>query len=191
MALVALAPAQEVFPSNTYIRTCISDIECSAINSSSHVFYDEARSDFYIKIDFSLFRTGVDSVDFWIEDLAGTNYYFKASVAPQDLPNLSDYNPKVLHLTGEAFMNGVWRDETMDVTVFRAQSDLLGSDSGRRDYHDLRVNLSFSIQPKNFNIHKLPQGLSSTIFVGIGSGPINLLKPGLESHLGEAFNRVD
>src|SRR5688572_17893222 len=112
--------AQDVMPSNTYVRTCLSDIECSSINSSSVLYYDEAGSKFYIKIDFNSLKTGVDSVDFWLEDLSDTYYYFKASLLADQLPTLSNYNRKTIRLVGQAFLNNVWRNQTIDITVFRA-----------------------------------------------------------------------
>lgn len=186
-----LARAQEVFPSDTYVRTCLSDIECSSINSSSFIFYDETRSNFYIKIDFNLLKTGIDSVDFWLEDLTDTYFYFKATLMPADLPGLSNYQRKNIRLPGQAFMNGVWRPKTIDVTFFRAETDMTSDHPGGIDYSATRVNFNFSIEPKNFNIHKKPLRLTNTIFVGVGAGRLNLLRPGMEDHVGEAFNQVD
>src|SRR5690606_14951365 len=83
---------QDVIPSNTYVRTCLNDIECSSINSSSFLFYDESNSKFYIKIDFNMMKTGNDSVDFWLEDLSDTYFYFKAPLLRENFPDLSSYN---------------------------------------------------------------------------------------------------
>lgn len=187
----AFAKAQEVFPSDTYVRTCISDIECSSINSSSYLFYDERHSNFYIKLDFNLLKTGIDSVDFWLEDLTGSNFYFKAALMPSDLPGLSNYNRKTLRLAGQSFMNGVWRHQTIDITVFRAETDMMSNSANAIDYDATRVNFNFSIQPRDYNIHKKPQGLSNTIFIGVGAGRINVLKPGMEALVGEAFDHSD
>jgi hypothetical protein len=183
--------AQEVYPSDTYVRTCISDIECSSINSSSFIYYDESRAKFYIKIDFNLLKTGIDSVDFWLEDLTGTNFYFKASLPPDQLPGLSNYNRKNVRLAGQVFMNGVWRAKTIDFTFFRAETVVSGGGIDGIDYDATRVNFNFSIEPKDFNIHKKPMRLTKTIFVGVGAGRLNVLLPGMENQLGEAFNHVD
>ena len=88
-------------------------------------------------------------------------------------------------------MNGVWRPQTIDITVFRAETDLLSNDANGIDYNATKVNFNFSIQPKDYNIHKKPQGLSNTIFIGVGAGRINLLKPGMEALVGEAFGYGD
>ncbi len=183
--------SQEVFPSDTYVRTCLNDIECSSINSSSFLFYDENRGKFYIKIDFNLLKTGIDSVDFWLQDLSGTNFYFKASLPPSDLPHLSNYNRKTFHLAGQSYLNGVWRPKTIDITVFRAEGDMMSNDTDARKTSATRVNFNFAIQPKDYDIHKKPQRLTNTIFVGVGSGRINTLEFGMENLVGEAFDHVD
>jgi hypothetical protein len=183
--------AQEAFPSNTYVRTCLSDIECSSINSSSFLFYDNAKGKFYIKVDFNLLKTGIDSVDYWLEDLSGSNYYFKASMPPEYLPNLSNYNRKTFKLAGQSYMNGIWRNQTIDITVFRAEGDMMSNGTDANDYSATRVNFNFSISPRDYNIHKKPQRLTNTIFIGVGSGRLNLLKPGMENYVGEAYNHAD
>jgi hypothetical protein len=181
--------AQETFGSDTYVRTCISDIECSSINSSSFLFYDQAKGKFYIKLDFNLLKTGIDSVDFWLNDLTGTNFYFKASLPQSELPGLSNYNKKTISLAGQAFMNGIWRAKTIDVTFFRANTDMMTNDTDAENLQATKVNFNFSISPKDFNIHKKPQRLTNTIFIGVGTGRINLLKPGMEGQVGEAYNQ--
>lgn len=188
ICLNGLLHAQDVTPSDTYVRTCINDIECSSINSSSFLFYDEARGQFYIKIDFNRLKTGVDSVDFWLNDLTDTYYYFKASLPPDQLPTLSTYNRKTFRLVGQAFLNNVWHNQTIEITVFRAEADMLNNTTDADRYAAYKVNFNLSIVPRDFGINKKPQRLSNTIFVGVGSGRINVLKQGMESLLGEAYN---
>jgi hypothetical protein len=186
--LCSITQAQDVHPSNTYVRTCLNDIECSSINSSSVLYYDEARAKFYIKIDFNALKTGIDSVDFWLDDLTDTYYYFKASLPPEELPRLSNYNRKTIRLVGQAFLNNIWRNQTIDITVFRAEDDMMSNTTDADHFHAYKVNLNFSIVPKDFKIHKKPQRLTNVIFVGIGAGRINALRAGMEGQLGEAFN---
>lgn len=155
------------------------------------MFYDQQRSNFYIKIDFNLLKTGIDSVDFWLNDLTGTNYYFKASLLPEYLPNVSNYNRKTIRLSGQSFMNDVWRPQTIDITVFRAEGDMMSNNTDALDFSAIRVNFNFSISPRDYNIHKKPQRLTNTIFIGVGAGRINLLRPGMENQVGEAFNHGD
>jgi hypothetical protein len=126
-------------------------------------------------------------VDFWLEDLSDTYYYFKASLLADQLPRLSNYNRKTIRLVGQAFLNNVWRNQTIDITVFRADSEVNFQKEDTERFNAFKVNLNFSIVPKDFNIHKKPQRLTNTIFVGIGGGRINPLRPGMEGQLGEAY----
>lgn len=181
--------AQAITPSNTYVRTCLNDIECASINSSSFIFYDEPRQDFYIKIDFASMKTGQDSVDFWLEDLDDTYFYFKASLPREEFPNLSGYNAKNFKLDGQAFLNNIWRHQGIEMSIYRAENDLQNNTTNANQFDAYKVNFSFSFSPKDFNVHKKPQRLSNTVFIGVGGGQINLLKTGMETQVGEAFER--
>jgi hypothetical protein len=187
-AFSVISNAQDVFPSNTYVRTCLSDIECSSINSSSYLFYDEVKSKFYIKIDFNRLKTGVDSIDFWLEDLSDTYFYFKATLLKEQLPSLSSYNRKMIRLNGQAFLNNIWRPMVMEVSFFRAQDDMMNNNTNPNEFQAYKVSFNFSISPKDFNIHKKPQKLTNTIFIGVGAGQLNVLRPGMESLVGEAYS---
>ncbi len=189
LALASLINAQNVIPSNTYVRTCLNDIECSSINSSSLIFYDEAKGQFYIKIDFSAMKTGQDSVDFWLEDLDDTYFFFKASLPREQFPHLSSYNMKNFRMEGQAFLNNVWRHQVIELSLYRAEGDLLNNSTNANKFDAYKVNFSFSFSPKDFNIHKKPQRLTNTVFIGVGAGQINLLKGGMETQVGEAYNK--
>src|ERR1041384_3978996 len=139
--------SQDIFPSNTYVRTCLNDVECSSINSSSYLFYDAAKGKFYVMIDFNRLKTGIDSVDFWLEDLSGTNYYFKASLPPDQLPGMSNYNPKTIKLTGQGYLNGIWKSQTIDVSLLKADNDMMSNSINPDSFEAIRVNLNFSLVP--------------------------------------------
>jgi hypothetical protein len=179
--------AQNVIPSNTYVRTCLNDIECSSINSSSFLYYDEARNKFYIKIDFNRLKTGQDSVDFWLEDLTDTYFYFKATLPREQFPSLSSYNATNFKMVGQAFLNNRWNHQTIDITIYRAEHDMINNTVNANRFEAYKVNFSFSFSPKDFAIHKKPQRLTNIIFIGVGGGQINELSPGMEGQVGEAF----
>jgi hypothetical protein len=187
--LSGMAYSQTVLPSNTYVRTCLNDIECSSINSVSYLFLDESRSRFYIKLDFNELKTGVDSVDFWLEDLNDTYLLFVASISRDQLPNVSTYNVKNIRLSGQLSLNNIWKPQTIDVSLYRAENDMQNNTTNANRIEAYKVNFSFSFSPKDFNIHKKPNRLSNTIFIGVGGGQINLLKAGMEGQLGDAVNR--
>ena len=50
-------------------------------------------------------------------------------------------------------------------------------------------NFSLPIAPKDFKIHKKPHHLTKTIFIGLALGRINLLLPGQETILGDAYKK--
>lgn len=181
--------AQTIIPSNTYVRTCLNDVECASLNSSSYLYYDESRQKFYLKLDFNLLKTGQDSVDFWLDDLTGTFLYFKSSLPKEQLPNISAYNTKNVTLEGQLFLNNIWQNKTIAMTIYRAENDMLNNTTDANNLLAYKVNFSFSFSPKDFNIHKKPQRLTNVIFVGVGAGVVNPLKVGMENEVGDAYNR--
>src|SRR5688572_16003854 len=143
--LLALSfKAQNIVPSNTYVRTCLNDIECSSINSSSFIFYDEAMARFYLKLDFNSMKTGQDSIDFWLNDLTDTYFYFKASLPREQFPNLSSYNAKNFKMDGQSFLNGIWKHQVIDISIYRAENDLINNSTNANKFDAYKVNFSFS-----------------------------------------------
>ena len=130
----------------------------------------------------------MDSVDFWLEDLNDTYFYFKGSLPPEEFPDLSNYNVSNFNIIGQAFLNNIWRSQTIGISIFRAEDDINNPSSTGKKVEAYRVNFSFSFSPKDFNMHKKPQRLTNTIFIGVTGGKINLLQPGMEGQVGEAYN---
>jgi len=183
------AESQAILPSNTYVRTCLNEVECASMNSSSLLFYDDNRSRFYIKLDFNSMKTGVDSVDFWLEDLDDTYLYFRAGLNRENLPNLSAYATTNIKLDGQLFLNNIWRPLRVDLSLYKAESDMMTNSSNGNRIESYKANLSFSFLPTQFNIHKKPGRLKNVIFIGIAGGHINLLRAGQESMIGEAIEQ--
>jgi len=181
--------AQGISPSNTYVRTCLNDVECASMNSSSLLFFDEARGRFYMKLDFNAMKTGVDSVDFWLEDLNDTYLYFRAPMSRDQLPNLSAYGSTTLKIDGQLFINNIWRPLHIDLALYKAESDLMSNSANGNRIDAYKANLSFSFLPSQYNIHKKPSRLKNVVFIGIAGGHINLLTPGQEKELGEAYEQ--
>lgn len=181
--------AQGVLPSSTYVRTCLNEVECASMNSSSFLYFDEPRSRFYMKLDFNAMKTGVDSVDFWLEDLNDTYLYFRAPMNRESLPNLSAYGTTTIKLDGQLFLNNIWRPMRLDLALYRAESDMNSNSANGNRIDAYKANLSFSFLPTLYNIHKKPGRLKNVIFIGIAGGHINLLRPGQEQELGEAYQQ--
>ena len=180
--------AQELISSNTAIQTCIKDVQCFSINNSSYLFYDESKSSFYLKVDFNKFKVGQDSIDDWLNDLTDNFLYFKAPMDPSNFSNLSNNKFKTLKLNGQVFLNGVWRSQTIDLSIYMIENGFLNQSINKNNYDLYKVNFSISLLPKDFNVHKKPHHLKKTIFIGVTLGRINQLQPGMQSALGEAYD---
>ena len=180
--------AQEINPSITYIKTCIEKTQCSSINNSSFLFYDELKAQFYLKVDFNKFKTGQDSIDYWLTDLTESFLYFKAPFAIENFSGLSNHNHKSFKLNGQVFFNGIWHNQSIDLSLFATENGTLSHANSGKLFEQLKVNFSLSIVPKDFKIHKKPHHLRKTIFIGVALGHINQLQQGQQLLLGEAYN---
>lgn len=180
--------SQSIISSNTYIRTCIDKTECSSINNASYLFYDENNNTLYLKVDFNTFKSGQDSIDDWLEDLTGTFLYYKVSFPQEEFRGLSNHRHKTLTLNGQVYLNGIWHNQSVDLTLFSTENGMMTSNTNGNHYDDYKVNFSLSISPKDFKLHKKPHHLRKTIFIGIALGRVNLLPPGAQQILGEAYN---
>lgn len=173
--------SQEVYPSNTFVRTCLHNEVCFANQNSSHIFYNEANSELYIVIDFAKFKLGVDSLDAWLDDLDDTKFVFKGSLNSDKLPALSNHGHKTLHVNGNITFNNVVHSYSIDVVLFKISSDgILYRNTGNDYYDGIRSNIEISFKPKEYKIDKKPHHLKKTVSINIGSGYINQYKPGME-----------
>jgi hypothetical protein len=181
--------SQSVISSSTYIRTCIDKTECSSINNASYLFYDQGKQAFYLKLDFNLLRIGMDSVDYWLDDLDETNLYFKAEFDQENFRELTNNQHRTFKLNAQVFLNGIWRHQVIEMTMYSTESMILtGRMTDQNLYDNFKINLSFTIMPQEFKIHKKPHHLKKSIFVGIALGRINQLMPGQQGILGEAYD---
>ncbi len=180
--------AQDISPSVTYIKTCIEKTQCSSINNSSLLFYDESKAQFYLKIDFNKFKTGQDSIDYWLADLTESFLYFKAPFAIESFSGLSNHNHKTFKLNGQIFFNGIWHSQSIDLSLFATENGTLSYANSGKLFEQLKVNFSLSISPKDFKIHKKAHHLRKTIFIGVALGHVNALQQGQQQLLGEAYN---
>ncbi len=175
------AKAQGIISSNTFIQTCIHHSQCFSINNSSYLFYDESRNAFFLKVDFTKFKTGQDTLDDWLDDLASTYLYFKAPLDKEIfMSGFANHHTKVLKLHGQAFINGIWHKQDVEVSLFTSDNSVLNTNGNNLNYDSFKMNFSISIVPKEYQIHKKPHHLKKTIFIGVTLGRINLLQSGNE-----------
>lgn len=180
--------SQSLISSNTYIQACIDNTQCSLINNSSHLFYDENSSTVYLKIDFATFKANQDSIDDWLGDLKGTFLYYKAHLPQEAFRGLNNHVHKTLKLHGQLYLNGVWHNKVIEITLFSTENSILSSNTNGNTYDDVKANFSFSISPKDFKLHKGPHHLRKAIFIGVSLGRFNLLPSNGRVLLGEAYD---
>lgn len=174
--------AQEIYPSNTAIQACYNNTNCFGNQQSSFLLYDEASHEFYIVVDFSKFKIGIDSLDAWLDDLDDTKFIFKGVLNSDKLPALSNHGHKTLHINGNVTFNNVVHSYSIDLVLFKISSDgILFRNTGNDYYDRIRSNVQISFKPKEFKLDKKPHHLKKTISINIGSGYINQYKPGMES----------
>ncbi len=175
------ARAQGIISSNTFIQTCVHQSQCFSINNSSYLFYDESKNTFFLKVDFLKFKTGQDTLDDWLDDLASTYLYFKAAMDKEVFQSgFANHHTKVLKLHGQAFLNGIWHKQDVEISLFTSDNGLLNTTGNQTIYDSFKVNFSISIIPKEYQIHKKQHHLKKTIFIGVTLGRINLLQSGME-----------
>ncbi len=184
-----LTKSQSIISSVAGVRTCLNNTECSSENSASYLFYDEAKNAFYLKIDFFALRTGVDSMDIWLDDLKDKYLYFKAPLQKEDFPSLSNSNAKTFKINAEVFMNQIWEAQPVEISIFNTENSHLNYGQTVSNYNKYKVSFGFSLEPQTFKLDTMPHHLTETIFISIGLGFINELLPGMEKYLGEAYDR--
>ena len=179
---------QSIISSVAGVRTCLNNTECSSVNSASYLFYDEAKSAFYLKLDFNALRTGVDSMDIWLDDLKDKYLYFKAPLRKEEFPSLSNGNAKTYKVNAQVFMNQVWESQAVELSIFTTENSQLNYGQTESQYNKYKVSFGISLDPRTFKLDTMPHHLTETIFISIGLGFINPLEPGMEKFVKEAYD---
>lgn len=180
--------AQSIISSVAGVRTCLNNQECSSNNSASYLFYDESKNAFYLKLDFNALRTGVDSMDIWLDDLKNKYLYFKAPLRKEEFPALSNNNAKTIQVNAQVFMNQIWDDQPVEISIFSTENSHLNFGQTASPYNNYKASFGFSLDPKTFKLDTMPHHLTETIFISIGLGFINPLEPGMEKYVKEAYD---
>ena len=178
----------QIISSNTYIRTCLNNSECSSISQSSLLFFDENKNCLYLVVDFNNFRTGEDSLDSWLADLSETSLFYKVPFPPENFLGLSNNKQKNFKLKGQTYLNGIWQNQDIELSLYSSENSVTSNSNIGNNYDAYKVNFSLSIVPKDFKIHKKAHRLKETVFIGIALGRINQLKPEYLRLIGDAYN---
>lgn len=188
--IAMISKGQELVSSNTSIESCNDQQNCVTIKSVSYLFFDETKNEFYLKLDFSKFRTENDTTDNWINYMSDSLLYFKAILAEEDFPALSNQNTKTIRLNGRVFYNNVWKDQAVNLNVFQTENSIVpnsSSTSNNLKYDNYKVSFNIPFVPKEFKAYKKLYYNNQTVSVAVTLGRIILLRPGMEFHLKEIY----
>jgi hypothetical protein len=181
LVLTNLLAAQGVISSSAYIQTCIQKTNCFSTNNNSFLFYDDAKEELILKIDFTKFKTGQDSLDEWMEDLSGSNFYFVGHLNKYDVLHLGVNENRMFKINGNIVFNGVTQSTSTEVILFIAnENGILSQKTLDNTFDAYRVNFGLSFLPKDFKIHKRPHHLTKIITIGVAAGRLNQLKPEMQ-----------
>ena len=179
--------SQETFASNTSVESCNDQKDCLTVDHFSNLFYDESRGEFYLKVDFSRFKTEGDTTDNWLNDMVDSLFYFKAIFQKEDFPELSNQNAKTLKLNGRIFYNNIWKDQSVEVTIFTADNAVVPNPGTNFRYDSYKMTFNVPFTPKDFKAYRKLYYNNQTINITVTMGRINLLKPGMEFNLKEVY----
>lgn len=179
--LVNMLSAQGVVSSSAYIQTCIQKTNCFSTNNTSYLFYDDAKEELVLKIDFNKFKVGQDSLDEWMEDLSGSNFYFVGHLNKRDVLHLGANESRSFKINGSIIFNGVTQAVSTEVILFLAnENGILSQKTIDNTFDAYRVNFGLSFLPKDFKLHKRPHHLTKIITIGVAAGRVNQLKPEMQ-----------
>ncbi|HEY1039717.1 MAG TPA: hypothetical protein VGF30_09950 [Bacteroidia bacterium] len=185
LAFVLKGRSQDILSSSISIETCMDSIDCYSGNNSGILFYDETKSALYLRVNFNDEK---DSIIQWYKGLPEDNLYFKVVVPPDFFKNTALYDKKVIPLTGLIFYNGYWQPQKVDVGLFVTESSNLVIDTKTDPYQFFKINFAFTLLLSEFEEFHAVTEYHEIISVGLSSGRINELKPGMEPLLGAAYN---
>ena len=176
--------SQQVLSSKTYIQTSYNHQQNFSLNSSSYVFYNPDNHEFIIKVDFSKFRIGNDTLDEWLDDLDDSKLIFRGYLNTDNLLDLTHHNSKALLVNGIMSFNGISHSHTVELTLFEIPRESLLFIENQNNYFDrINANLQFGFYPKEFKIDKKPHHLKKKITVAIYRGYVNPFTQNMENWL--------
>lgn len=179
----------DLLSSGTVIESCNDRQDCLTVNSFSYLYYDESKNEFYLKVDFSSFRAGADTNDNWLNRVKDTLLFFKAIFPKEQFPTLSNQNTKTYKVNGQVFYGNVWKDQTIELSIYTSENSILNTPGNTANfrYDNYKVTFSIPFVPKDFKTYKKLYYNDQTVNINVGLGRINMLKPGMEFLLKDAY----
>jgi hypothetical protein len=181
--------AQFLVSSNVVVEYCNPTDSCQNSNNSAFLFYDDSKNEFFLKIDFSHFRSDYDTANTWLNRERDTCFYYRFIFPKQDFPKLGIEERETFTVNGKMFYNNKWKDQAIELNIFAPQKNLMNNTSGPNStsYENYKINFTLPFLPRDFKTYKTAKFNEQTVNINVTYGRINSLKPGMESLLDEDF----
>jgi hypothetical protein len=181
---------QELINSPVYVQTCINNTQCFSVINDAYLFYDEQREELFLRVDFKKVKAEKDSLYYWLDDLSGSDFLFKAKISRLQFPLINSSHIKVLKLNGWMYFNSVLQHTVVELSILGASEGSLPQITSNQNVYPLyRISFGLSFLPKDFKIHNKPHHLKKTISIGVTAGKINLLLPGMHHWVKEIYDK--
>lgn len=181
--------AQYLFSSNTVVESCNDLDSCLSINNSSYLYYDETKNEFFLKVDFSNFRSKTVA-DNWLNKERDTILYFRMLFPKENFPVLGMEERQSFKVNGRIFYNNKWKDLPVEITMFSSQNSPANTTSpgtNSASFEQYKINFTLPFVPSEFKSYSEIYYNSQTVRINVTQGRINLLKPGMENLLSEVY----
>ena len=181
--------SQFLVSSNTSLEFCNKTDSCLSVNNISFLYYDESKNEFFLKVDFSNFRSLPDSIANWVNNEHDTCLFFRMIFPKENFTALSVEERRSFKVNGRIFYSSKWKDQSVQLTLFKSQSNLMnntsnGSSTGFESY---KVNFTLPFIPGDFKKNKDANYSNEVININVTLGRINMLRPGMESLINEVY----
>lgn len=183
------ANAQFLISSNTSIESCNPVDSCLTVNNISFLFYDESKGEFFLKVDFSNFRSKPDSINNWINKERDTCLYFRIIFPKEKFPVLGTEERQSYTLNGRIYYHNLWKDQSVELTMFNSKNTQMNttSGSGTAGIDSYKVNFTLPFVPGDFKKYKVLYYNEQSVNINVTLGRINLLKQGMEPLISEVY----
>lgn len=188
---VSKLEAQFLLSSNTTVESCNDIDSCLSVNNLSFLYYDDTKNEFFLKVDFSNFRTE-DNVDNWLNKTHDTIFCYRMIFPKEKFPVLAAEERQSFKVNGRIYYNNRWKDQPVEITLFNSQNNLMNNTSTNANYtnngfESYKLNFSIPFVPSDFKIYPQLYYLDQTVRINVTLGRINMLRPGMESLLSEVY----
>jgi|GEM_PF-1162451 len=183
------AQTEFLISSNTTIESCNPVDSCLTISNISFLYYDESKGEFFLKVDFSNFRSQPDSVRNWLNKERDTCLYFRIIFPKEKFPVLGIEERQSFTLNGRIYYHNLWKDQPIHLTMFNSKNTAMNNSSGSTtaSIDNYKVNFTVPFVPGEFKKYKEPHYNNQVININVTLGRINLLKAGMEPLISEIY----